>query len=267
MPGWDLRALRLAGAIDEHGRWSGGDLVLVQTGDILGRGDGEREILDLLLRLKEEAPGAGGEVHILNGNHELMNAQQDFRYVTSGAMAAFDDLPGVAEALEEARAQGDALILSLPEDRQARATAFRPGGPLARILADHPVAVRIGSTVFTHAGTRPLYAAVGLDELNRQCREWLLGGAEAPEWIRARKGPMWNRDFSVEVDDDDCRMIARSLEMLGARRMVIAHTVHDGITSYCDDRIWCIDTGMSSAYGGELQVLEILGDEIRPLAE
>jgi len=262
-----LRALRLAGAIDEHGHWSGGDLVLVQTGDILGRGDGEREVLEILLRLKEEAPATGGEVHILNGNHELMNVLFDFRYVSGGAKSVFDDFPGVPEALEEARAQGDSAILSLPADLQARAAAFRPGGPVARILADHPVAVRIGSTVFTHAGIRPVYAAVGPDELNRQCREWLMGEADAPGWTGARKGPTWSRDFSAEVDDDDCVMVARSLDILGAGRMVVAHTVHDAITSYCDDRIWCIDTGMSSAYGGDVQVLEIRGDDATPLSE
>ena len=32
-------ALRLAGAIDEQDRWSGGDLIVVQTGDKLDSGD------------------------------------------------------------------------------------------------------------------------------------------------------------------------------------------------------------------------------------
>src|SRR5688500_6932282 len=44
------RALRLAGAIDEHDRWIGGDLVVVQTGDQLDRGDDEQAIVDLLGR-------------------------------------------------------------------------------------------------------------------------------------------------------------------------------------------------------------------------
>ena len=261
------RALRLAGAAGDDDRWVGGELVLVQTGDILGRGDSEREILDLFLRLKLEAQEAGGAVHMLNGNHEMMNVLHDFRYVTSGAMTAFDDVPGVRQAFDEARAGGDSLILSLPEERQVRAAAFKPGGPVARTLADHPVAIRIGTAVFTHAGIRPRYATLGLDELNRQCREWLLGKAKPPEWIGASKGPMWSRDFSDEVDDDDCGMIARTLEILGARHKVIGHTVHDGITSYCDGRIWCIDTGMSSAYGGDVQVLEICDGEFRVLTE
>jgi len=38
-------ALRLAGAIDELDRWIGGDLIVVQTGDQLDRGDQEQAIL------------------------------------------------------------------------------------------------------------------------------------------------------------------------------------------------------------------------------
>ena len=45
-------ALRLAGAIDEQDHWIGGDLIVVQTGDQLDRGDQEQEILDLFERLR-----------------------------------------------------------------------------------------------------------------------------------------------------------------------------------------------------------------------
>ena len=53
-------ALRLAGAIDGTDRWVGGDLVVVQTGDQLDRGDQEQAVLELLERLQDEALAAGG---------------------------------------------------------------------------------------------------------------------------------------------------------------------------------------------------------------
>jgi hypothetical protein len=77
------QALRLAGAIDASDQWIGGDLVVVQTGDQLDRGDNEQEILDLFERLASQAAKTGGAVYSLNGNHELMNAVFDFRYVTT----------------------------------------------------------------------------------------------------------------------------------------------------------------------------------------
>src|SRR5580700_4901918 len=40
------RALRLAGAIDVQDQWTGGRLVVVQTGDEIDRGDDDRSILD-----------------------------------------------------------------------------------------------------------------------------------------------------------------------------------------------------------------------------
>ena len=72
-------ALRLAGAIDEQDRWIGDDLIVVQTGDQLDRGDQEQAILDLFERLRIESEAAGGAFHALLGNHELMNARVDLR--------------------------------------------------------------------------------------------------------------------------------------------------------------------------------------------
>jgi hypothetical protein len=44
--------------------------------------------------------------------------------------------------------------------------------------------------------------------------------------------------------------------------MIVAHTVHEQITPRCDGRVWAIDVGMSRAYGGRVQVLEITNDSI-----
>jgi hypothetical protein len=91
----DLAATRSAfkaGAlIDDKDAWIGKDTVVVQLGDILDRGDDEQAILDLIFKLEGEAKAAGGELVMLLGNHELMNAAGDFRYVTPGAMKDFDD--------------------------------------------------------------------------------------------------------------------------------------------------------------------------------
>ena len=65
----------------------------MQLGDILDRGDGERHCMDLLFKLKEEAREAGGQVHVLLGNHEVRNVDLDFRYVTQNAWEGWGEPP------------------------------------------------------------------------------------------------------------------------------------------------------------------------------
>jgi len=252
------QALRLAGAIDEDDRWIGGDLTVVQTGDQLDRGDEEQAILELLDRLQDEAQTVGGALHVLNGNHELMNARPDFRYVTEGGFEDFED--AVVITLE------DSLLLAYEPDQRARIAAFRPGGPFALMLAERPVVLVLGENVFVHGGVLPMHLDYGLDRLNDEVRDWLLDKGEPPEFIHTGESPTWARNYSDDVEADDCRQLAEVLERLGARRMVVGHTVQDvGIRALCDGKVWCIDSGISEYYGHHIEVLEIVGDEIRVL--
>ena len=87
--GKTLAALRLGGLVDAEARWVGGATVAVQVGDQLDRGPDEVRILFLLERLKAEAARAGGELIVMNGNHESMNVAGRFRYSTPGGAADF----------------------------------------------------------------------------------------------------------------------------------------------------------------------------------
>jgi len=259
--GATIEVLQLAGAIDDDpGRgWIGGDLVVVQTGDQLDRGDDERAILDLLVRLSREAAAAGGAVHVLNGNHEIMNVGLDLRYVTDGGFESFED---VAHGVEI-----DSLLASLPEEQRGRAVAFRPGGPYAEILAERNSVVIVGDNVFVHGGVLPEHIDYGIERLNAELHAWMRGDGPCPEVINGRNSVTWARNFSFEVDDDDCTVLAGVLERLGASRMVVGHSVQEeGINSYCGGRVWCIDTGMSAHYGGDVQALEITGNTVRVLS-
>jgi hypothetical protein len=253
------RALQLAGAINENDRWVGGDLVVVQTGDQLDRGDQEREILDLLSRLSEEASRAGGALHVLNGNHELMNAALDFRYVTPTGFAEFDEFARGVEI--------DSLLASYPEEQRGRVVAFRPGGPYANLLAERNAVVIVGRNVFVHGGVEPRHVRYGVERLNTEIRRWLRGEGPCPEGIHDGDSVTWSRTFSWDVDDEDCRVLAGVLQDLSAERMIVGHTPHEeGIQSYCQGNVWCIDVGMAEHYGGDVQVLEITGDSVQVLS-
>ncbi len=251
-------ALRLAGAIDTTDHWIGGELVVVQTGDILDRGDGEEAIMALFQRLGTEARSAGGDVHLLNGNHELMNAYLDFRYVTEGGFADFEGVAVVDPS--------DSLLASLQPMERLRAAAFRPGGPVALELAERPTGLLIGPNLFVHGGILPSHADMGLDSMNLEIQRWLRNEAPQPDWIRGDQSPVWTRLFSDQPDQVACDTLSSVLDRLGAQRMVVGHTVQrTGITAFCGGRVWCIDVGIAAHYRGRTEVLEIRGDAVRSL--
>ena len=257
-------ALRLAGAIDARDHWAGGDLVVVQTGDAIDRGDADREIIDLFSRLEIEAAEAGGAFRPLLGNHDLMNVEGNFKYVSARGMGSFDDLAGPL--------LGRPDLLAFPPLQRARAAAFRPGGPVAGILARRNVVAIVGDTVFVHAGVLPAHVAYGLEKLNRETRAFVRGARQALPAVMDRKAsPVWTRLYSEEETPSaaTCATLGEALAGLGVKRMVVGHTVQpQGVNAGCDGRVWRIDTGMSKAYeGGPIQALEIAGNRATPLKE
>ncbi len=254
----DLEALRgalqLANLIDEEDAWVGGQSVLVQVGDQLDRGDDERAILHLLEDLADQAWEAGGAIYTLLGNHEVMNVELDLRYVTEGGWADFADVP---------HDPADPLLAEYEEYQRGRVAAFRPAGPYAQLLARHNAVMQIGDTVFVHGGLLPGLAAEGLDAINASTRAWMLGEGPTPSYFHTDDDPFWSRHYSDSPDLEDCALLHQTLELLGAKRMVVAHTVQQfGITPACQDQVWRIDVGLASYYGGPTEVLAIQGDQV-----
>ena len=252
------RAFRLAGATDERDAWIGGNLVVVQMGDLIGRGSEDRGVLDFVLDLQTRAKAAGGTIHVLLGNHEVFAARLDHRWVHTDAFAAFHTIAGL-----DLR---QPLLAALPSVERARGATLMPGGRYAKQLAAFPAVLKIGDTVFAHGGVLPMWARHGIDRINSEVREWLAGRAPEPGSAQglddgsADDGVMWSRHFAVDSFTQACNVLKESLSILGARRMVVAHTVQPAITPRCQDQVWAIDVGISRYYGGELQVLEIIDD-------
>ena len=68
---------------------------------------------------------------------------------------------------------------------------------------------------------------------------------------------MWTRAYGIP-GSEDCAALASVLAKLGAKRMVVGHTVQkQGITNACDGKLWRIDVGLAAGYGGPIQVLEV----------
>jgi hypothetical protein len=254
-------ALRLAGALGPDDHWRGGKLVVVQTGDQLDRGDDEPDILELLERLAKEAAAAGGALHALNGNHEVMNVAGDFRYVTPDG---FRDYAASEPDLDRA------LVERVPPEQRGRAGAFLPGEAVARRLATRPSIVQVGDSVFVHGGVLEQHVRHGIDRINREIQAWMATPrlVEPPAIAMAPDGPLWTRLYSDGVPvSSACEELGRVLAALSAKRLVVGHTVQEqGINSACDGRVWRIDVGLSRYYGEKPpSVLEIKGNSVRRL--
>ena len=94
----------------------------------------------------------------------------------------------------------------------------------------------------------------------------MRGEAPQPAILTDFNGPIWTRYLSYEPTPEDCAVLDDVLAQAGAVRLVVAHTVQiDGITSGCDAKVWRVDTGMADYYGGPIEVLEIIGDQVAPI--
>jgi hypothetical protein len=156
--------LQKAELIDDQRAWSGGATHLVIVGDVLDRGPGSRRALDLIHKLEPEAMAAGGQVHLVLGNHEVMNLTGDLRYVSAAEFSAFADDEPVAirqaeferffDGLEEG-ARGNAqstFDAAYPVGYFAHREAFAPDGEYGSWLLDKPFMVVINDIAFVHGG-------------------------------------------------------------------------------------------------------------------
>lgn len=237
--------LKLAGLIDAADHWIGGKTHLVQTGDVPDRDDHTRAALDLLMRLEKEAPLAGGRVHSLLGNHEVMNMDGDLRYLTPLELASYADLSPTPDAPGK------------PKGSAGHAMAFSIDGRYGRWLRTRPAVVKVNETLFLHGGIAPTVTAPTLSSLNRWIRQDLfvgnpVGGA------RLKDGPLWYRGYALESEDSLRAGLDGILERYRATRMVMGHTTTRGeITQRFGGKAIFIDTGISANYGSHFAALEL----------
>ena len=161
------RILKRAAVIDESLSWTGGSTHLVIVGDVLDRGADSRLALDLIRKLEAEAPESGGRVHLVLGNHEIMNMTGDLRYVSAGEFAAFAEDESREMREDEfdrlVRSLGDADADDIAAARQQFDADFPPGffahrlaysvnGQYGGWLLEKPVLLVVNDMAFVHGG-------------------------------------------------------------------------------------------------------------------
>lgn len=244
-----LRFLKNNRVVDADGRWAYGKGHLVTVGDMVDRGTKVTETLWLLYRLSREARRAGGRVHFVLGNHEVMVMGGDVRYAAPKYEAVAKRL-GVSVA-----------------------GLFGADTEIGRWLRARNCVVRIGGYVFVHAGLSPAVATerFDYDAINEAMRA-VLG--VPPDRIRNRNvlalswgryGPLWYRgyfprhaaDFGPTPTAGD---VARILEHVGGTTIVVGHTKVGRVTPLFDGRVIAIDIPWTNP--DRVRALSIRGERI-----
>lgn len=164
---------------NDNPRWSGGDTICVQTGDVLDRGDDELACFRLLATLSRQAKESGGALLLLYGNHESLNAAGLFQYANPGGNAEFESTIG---SRIDYNYGSNRWRLQFAGNQPSRWASFEPGGLLAEnMLGNMLVACVVGRTVFVHAGLQAVHLKGdeeynGISKLNMEARDWILKG-------------------------------------------------------------------------------------------
>jgi len=261
--------------------WIGGKTHLVQLGDIFDgkRGetdkfqDNEVEIYKFLIGLKIKAQKKGGDVILIIGNHELMNFEKDLRYVQNNAMKKCLVING-----------NDFDYIRQKKTCNHRGKLFsRSNGPLAKSMYKNVKGiVKIGTNIFCHGGlpykiakkyrkkliddkitniqknNKKKFSENIIKNINNVLKSYLNNEIDETDEdykiIYGSKGLTWFREYS---QGNQCDKLAKTLDNLGADRMIVGHTVQDnGITSYCQKlkkSLWAIDVGLSRAFSTKLR--------------
>jgi hypothetical protein len=215
--------LQGARIIDADFSWRFGKGHLVLLGDYFDRGQHVTECLWLIYKLEAEAEKAGGKVHFILGNHEILNLQGVTEYVRGKYLA-------------NARLMGEEYI-----------NLYDSQSELGRWLRTKNAVEVIGDFVFCHGGISPSLAQTGLSvsDINRISRQYLgrktenIPAGHAQEIFNTKTGIFWYRDASKNRLSTE--QMQEILNFAGAKRMVVGHTLVSDLTAQYGGRLICID--------------------------
>lgn len=228
--------LNASGIVDNALRWSWGDGHLVVDGDTFDRGDQVTECLWLFYRLEQEARSAGGRLHFLLGNHEVMVLRRDLRYVNSKYTNGI---------VRRSRIHYDEL--------------YGPDMELGRWLRTRHTVVKVNDVLFVHGGMPPhlVDAGLSLTQINEMARanldsrsyEVAFHDSVRAFYGHSPSGPFWYRGYHGAQEGRYPRAsdaeIEATLAVYGVSAIVVGHTEVDQVESLYGGRVYGIDVPLN----------------------
>lgn len=230
-----INILKAAHVIDENLTWQFGKGHLVVLGDIFDRGDRVTEILWNIFGLEKQARKAGGMVHVMLGNHELMVFSNDLRYIH--------------EKYQDAAAYFNKSYYDL----------FSENSVLGKWLRLKPVAMTINDILFIHGGISMdlVNRHLKIKQINQLVHENFFGGSTQPinntnqlELLGGDQGPFWYRGYFTDTTFCESR-VDSILSYFSKQHIVVGHTTLNQIRSLYNNKIFGIDAGISYNQPGE----------------
>jgi len=214
------------GVMNKDFQWTFSTGHLVLNGDFFDRGLHVTECLWLIYHLEQEALKSGGYVHFILGNHEIMNMNDDFRYVRNKYIE-------------------NTFLLQEPYENW-----FTPSTELGRWLQSKNVAERIGNYLFVHGGISEEIQQQGasLDKLNGLARDYYFKESRAIESNNQLVALLYNGDYSPfwyrgyinsEVND---AVLDRVLNTYKVNRIVVGHSLVEDVGYHVNGKVIGIDT-------------------------
>ncbi|HMI04009.1 MAG TPA: metallophosphoesterase [Pedobacter sp.] len=213
--------------IDDQFNWIFGKGHLVFAGDMFDRGVQVTECLWLVYMLEEKAKAAGGYMHFVLGNHEIMNLQGDHRYV-------------------EDKYKGNAALMG-----KTLAQLYNEDSELGRWLRTKNIVEKIGDLLLTHGGISNEMSNLKLPvgEINQLARpnyankEADYKDVNTRTIMSSKVGPFWYRgyyDLKSKVTEAGIDSILRSFDV---KHIITGHTIiADTISTHYSNKVINTDT-------------------------
>ncbi|MXR68167.1 metallophosphoesterase [Shewanella sp. JBTF-M18] len=233
-----IQLLRQHKIIDQKNNWAFGKGHMVMTGDMFDRGPRVNEVLWFMYKLDKQAKAAGGQLHLLMGNHEQMVMRGDLRYVNDKYQTASRLLDRSYDAL------------------------YGQDSELGQWLRSKHTIVKINDTLFLHGGISQEWVdrELTLAKANRLYRENIdkskaeLKQDEQLNFLFFGNGPTWYRGYFKP--DFDIQELANILDYFKIKRIVVGHTSQTRVLGLFDNRVVAIDSSIKKGLSGELLLIE-----------
>jgi len=233
-----LKQLISNGIIDKSLNWKFGRGHLVYLGDAFDRGDKVTEVLWYLFSLEKQAARAGGMVHFILGNHELMILEEDLRFINP----KYKDV----ETITGTR----------------YSDLFSENSVLGNWLRSRPVIVTINDILFVHGGISPelLQRNLNIKQINQEFSDsivgrdiWSSGENEELIFLAGDNGPLWYRGYFTDSTFTESNLDSILL-FYDKAHIVVGHSTQKDIRSLFNNKILGIDTGIMYSQPGAMLI-------------